>query len=92
MKTAAGPCLRFRRSFCGSRGYRTGYSRGEEPVLHLIEPIVGPLGLRVDQASPWVDARPRMGPGSTRIVPPLSLRGRLHRLRSVQALSGTNRT
>ena len=24
----------------------------EEPVLHLIERIVGPLGLRVDQASP----------------------------------------
>ena len=30
---------------------------GEELVLHLIERIVGPLGLRVDQASPWVDAR-----------------------------------
>jgi pilus assembly protein CpaF len=30
---------------------------GEEPVLHLIERIVGPLGLRVDGSSPWVDAR-----------------------------------
>ena len=30
---------------------------GEEPVLHLIERIVGPLGLRVDASSPWVDAR-----------------------------------
>jgi pilus assembly protein CpaF len=30
---------------------------GEEPVLHVIEQIVGPWGLRVDQASPWVDAR-----------------------------------
>jgi pilus assembly protein CpaF len=30
---------------------------GEEPVMHLIERIVGPLGLRVDHASPWVDAR-----------------------------------
>src|SRR5438128_3125960 len=39
---------------------------GEEPVLHLIERIVGPLGLRVDQASPWVDARLRMARGSTR--------------------------
>jgi hypothetical protein len=27
---------------------------GEEPVLHLIERIVGPLGLRVDGSSPWV--------------------------------------
>src|SRR5881394_2885142 len=30
---------------------------GEEPVLHPSERIVAPLGLRVDQASPWVDAR-----------------------------------
>ena len=30
---------------------------GEEPVMHVIERIVGPLGLRVDHASPWVDAR-----------------------------------
>ena len=30
---------------------------GEEPIMHLIERIVGPLGLRVDHASPWVDAR-----------------------------------
>jgi hypothetical protein len=31
-------------------------SRGpiSQPVLHLIERIVGPLGLRVDQASPWM--------------------------------------
>jgi Flp pilus assembly CpaF family ATPase len=33
------------------------------PVLHLIERIVGPLGLRVDQASPWVDARLPDGSG-----------------------------
>ena len=39
---------------------------GEEPVLHLIERIVGPLGLRVDQASPWVDARLPDGSGCTR--------------------------
>lgn len=26
-------------------------------VLHLIERIVGPLGLRVDESSPWADAR-----------------------------------
>ena len=30
---------------------------GEEAVLHLIERIVAPLGLRVDGSSPWVDAR-----------------------------------
>ncbi len=27
------------------------------PVLHVIERIVAPLGLRVDESSPWVDAR-----------------------------------
>jgi hypothetical protein len=27
------------------------------PVLHVIERIVAPLGLRVDATSPWVDAR-----------------------------------
>ncbi|HEU4526499.1 MAG TPA: CpaF family protein, partial [Actinomycetota bacterium] len=30
---------------------------GEEAVLHVIERIVAPLGLRVDGSSPWVDAR-----------------------------------
>jgi Flp pilus assembly CpaF family ATPase len=30
---------------------------GEEAVLHVIERIVAPLGLRVDAMSPWVDAR-----------------------------------
>jgi pilus assembly protein CpaF len=30
---------------------------GEEAVLHVIERIVAPLGLRVDKSSPWVDAR-----------------------------------
>jgi pilus assembly protein CpaF len=48
---------------------------GEESVLHLIERIVGPLGLRVDGSSPWVDARLPEGSRVHAIVPPLSLRG-----------------
>src|SRR5881398_2674836 len=48
---------------------------GEEPVMHLIERIVGPLGLRVDHASPWVDARLPDGSRVHAIAPPLSLRG-----------------
>jgi pilus assembly protein CpaF len=48
---------------------------GEERVMHLIERIVGPLGLRIDQASPWVDARLPDGSRVHAIVPPLSLRG-----------------
>ncbi len=30
---------------------------GEEAVPYVIERIVAPLGLRVDESSPWVDAR-----------------------------------
>ncbi len=45
------------------------------PVRHLIERIVGPLGLRVDGSSPWVDARLPDGSRVHAIVPPLSLRG-----------------
>jgi hypothetical protein len=41
----------------GSRGLRTVCFEGEEAVLHVIERIVAPLGLRVDATSPWVDAR-----------------------------------
>jgi pilus assembly protein CpaF len=48
---------------------------GEEPIQHLIERIVGPLGLRVDGSSPWVDARLPSGSRVHAIVPPLSLRG-----------------
>jgi pilus assembly protein CpaF len=48
---------------------------GEESVVHLIERIVGPLGLRVDHASPWVDARLPDGSRVHAIVPPLSFRG-----------------
>jgi pilus assembly protein CpaF len=33
------------------------FLEGEEQVLHLIERIVAPLGLRVDESSPFVDAR-----------------------------------
>ena len=34
-----------------------GLLEGEEAVLRVIESIVAPRGLRVDQSSPWVDAR-----------------------------------
>ena len=48
---------------------------GEESVLHVIERIVAPLGLRVDGSSPWVDARLPDGSRVHAIVPPLSLCG-----------------
>ena len=52
-----------------------GLFEGEEAVLHLIERIVGPLGLRVDESSPFVDARLPDGSRFHAIIPPLSLCG-----------------
>ena len=44
-------------------------------VEHLIERIVGPLGLRVDRASPMVDARLPDGSRVNAVVPPLAVDG-----------------
>jgi pilus assembly protein CpaF len=48
---------------------------GEEQVFHLIERIVSPLGLRVDESMPYVDARLSDGSRVNAIIPPLSLCG-----------------
>lgn len=52
-----------------------GLFEGEEAVYHLIERVVGPLGLRVDESSPYVDARLPDGSRFHAVVPPLSLCG-----------------
>jgi len=39
------------------------------PVLYVIERIVAPLGLRVDESSPWVDARLSDGSRVQEVVP-----------------------
>jgi pilus assembly protein CpaF len=52
-----------------------GLFEGEEAVYHLIERIVGPLGLRVDESCPFTDARLPDGSRFHAIVPPLSLCG-----------------
>ncbi len=44
-------------------------------IEHLIERIVGPLGLRVDRASPMVDARLGDGSRINAVVPPLAVDG-----------------
>jgi pilus assembly protein CpaF len=58
-----------------------GLFEGEEAVYHLIERIVGPLGLRVDESCPYVDARLPDGSRFHAIVPPLSLCGPVVTLR-----------
>ncbi|HVM10910.1 MAG TPA: ATPase, T2SS/T4P/T4SS family, partial [Actinomycetota bacterium] len=52
-----------------------GLFEGEESVHHLIERIVGPLGLRVDESCPYVDARLPDGSRLHAVIPPLSLCG-----------------
>ncbi|MGH2724349.1 MAG: CpaF family protein [Actinomycetota bacterium] len=62
-------------------GVERGLFEGEEAVHHLIERIVGPLGLRVDESCPYVDARLPDGSRFHAIVPPLSLCGPVVTLR-----------
>ncbi|WP_265583949.1 CpaF family protein [Chitinimonas koreensis] len=47
----------------------------EEAVRGVIERIVAPLGRRIDESSPMVDARLKDGSRVNAIIPPLALRG-----------------
>ncbi len=47
----------------------------DEAVLTAIERIVSPLGRRIDESSPLVDARLKDGSRVNAIIPPLALRG-----------------
>ncbi len=49
--------------------------RDDEHVMHIIDKIVSPLGRRVDESSPYVDARLSDGSRVNAIIPPLSLVG-----------------
>ena len=48
---------------------------GEEELRGLIERIVAPLGRRIDESSPLVDARLSDGSRVNAIIPPLALKG-----------------
>jgi pilus assembly protein CpaF len=49
--------------------------RDEEHVMNIIEKIVAPIGRRVDESSPMVDARLPDGSRVNVIIPPLALNG-----------------
>ena len=49
--------------------------------MHVIERILSPLGRRVDEASPLVDARLPDGSRVNCVIPPLSLDGPLLTIR-----------
>lgn len=60
----AGKLLRYPLTFTGPRA-----------VLGVIERIVAPIGRRIDESSPMVDARLKDGSRVNAIIPPLALRG-----------------
>ncbi|MCE5324043.1 CpaF family protein [bacterium] len=55
--------------------------RNDGHVLRIIEKIVAPLGRRIDESSPMVDARLPDGSRVNAIIPPLSLSGPLITIR-----------
>jgi pilus assembly protein CpaF len=59
----------------GGRLERTDLQLDRATIEHLVERVVGPLGLRIDRASPLVDARLPDGSRVNAIVPPLAIDG-----------------
>lgn len=49
--------------------------RNDRHVLHIIDKIISPLGRRVDESSPMVDARLPDGSRVNIIIPPLAIKG-----------------
>ena len=54
--------------------HESGFS-SEQAVVAIIDRIVAPLGRRVDESSPMVDARLKDGSRVNAVIPPIALRG-----------------
>lgn len=52
-----------------------GAFSSEKSVLGIIDRIVAPLGRRIDESSPMVDARLKDGSRVNAVIPPIALRG-----------------
>ena len=60
----------------GGRLYRAPVTfESNEHVMRIIERIVSPLGRRIDESSPYVDARLADGSRVNAVIPPISLIG-----------------
>ncbi|WP_419865704.1 CpaF family protein [Bacillus dakarensis] len=59
--------------------------RDEDHVRHIIDRVVAPLGRRIDESSPMVDARLHDGSRVNAVIPPVSLNGTLISIRKFRA-------
>jgi len=59
--------------------------RDDEHVRHIVDRIVAPLGRRIDESSPMVDARLPDGSRVNAVIPPISLNGTLVSIRKFRA-------
>ncbi|NLA59466.1 MAG: CpaF family protein, partial [Firmicutes bacterium] len=59
--------------------------RDDAHVMHIVEKIVAPLGRRIDESMPMVDARLPDGSRVNAIIPPLSLNGPVLTIRKFAA-------
>jgi pilus assembly protein CpaF len=66
--------------------------RDEDHVLRIIDRIVSPLGRRIDESQPYVDARLPDGSRVNAIIPPLSLIGPILTIRKFARIPITAQT
>lgn len=59
--------------------------RDEAHLMNIIQRIVGPIGRRVDEATPYVDARLRDGSRVNIVIPPIALDGPTISIRKFRA-------